>query len=174
MTFRDVVCGSCGGSGKSALLDPSGTRQLNCPVCKGTGKCREWLEAEPKENRMSCSNCGGTGKERCIRCEGDGKVVNMIGGPLGKSSWISNCPECSGNGKMTCRVCKGTGGSASVPLRRSGERCSKCDGIGKVRCESYLCNGRGHYIGPTGLVICSMCGGSGRMRCYVCGGTGYY
>jgi DnaJ-class molecular chaperone len=180
MTFREVACGSCGGSGKSMLLDPSGVRELSCSACKGTGICYKWVEAEPKEvkhppkeNTSSCSNCGGTGKERCIRCEGTGKVVNMIGGPLGTSSWTGNCPECSGNREMACRACNGSGVSLSKPLRPSRETCNKCYGSGKVRCESYLCRGTGRYMGPTGLVICSMCSGSGQMRCDRCGGLGH-
>ncbi len=181
MTYREVVCSRCGGSGKSRLLDPSGIRELSCSVCAGTGKCKEWFEAEPKgvkirpeENKMSCSNCGGTGKEKCIFCEGCGQTVHMIGGPLGTTSWASTCVECSGNGKMTCRVCQGTGKRVSEPLRSSGEVCGKCHGSGKVQCESYLCRGSGHYIGATGVVICSMCGGTGRMRCDSCRGMGRY
>jgi hypothetical protein len=42
MPYREIVCNNCGGSGKSQLLDPSGTGKLSCTVCKGTGKRKEW------------------------------------------------------------------------------------------------------------------------------------
>lgn len=126
---------------------------------------------------MTCSNCLGTGKEKCTRCEGTGKIVNMFGGIPGSrlpsASWSATCPECGGRSEIKCRVCHGTGEPQSPPPRPARKDCTLCNGSGKIRCKSLYCRGSGSYMGPTGLVICSMCGGSGRMTCDNCMGIGY-
>src|SRR6185369_1612285 len=87
--------------------------------------------AEPEGGAMSCFSCGGTGKERCARCQGGGKVVHMIGGAWGSTSWTDRCPECSGTGRMKCRACNGAGAAVSKPQQLKGEQCNKCYGRGR-------------------------------------------
>ena len=123
---------------------------------------------------MTCSHCNGTGKEKCIVCDGGGRVVNMVGGSITTSSWSTSCHECSGTGRMTCRLCKGTGEVQSKPQQQRGQACRKCRGTGKVRCSSRLCKGSGYYMGPYGMLICTMCGGKGKVKCDDCKGMGRY
>jgi hypothetical protein len=120
---------------------------------------------------MTCVYCDGTGKEKCIRCDGTGTILTMVGGPFGTTSLVEACPVCDKDHMMTCRVC---GGKGIMPIHQPGEVCAKCNGSGKIMCSSYLCNGTGHYMGPYGVIICSMCFGSGRMKCDNCHGTGRY
>jgi DnaJ-class molecular chaperone len=199
MPYKKVVCRDCKGSGKSSLLDAAGTSNLPCPTCSGAGKRREWFETRatsdealaadaahrpsratlkaeavspPDPPRRRCTNCGGVGQEKCVRCDGTGTVVQMVGGPVGSLlptvSWTTTCVECSGRRMMTCRVCRGTGTLQPEPPRGSGQACPECGGSRRVRCSSYLCRGSGSYMGPMGVVVCAMCGGSGRMPCDRC------
>lgn len=53
---------------------------------------------------VSCSDCSGTGKRTCSRCNGKGKVY-------GRVEWnrLFTCIQCGGSGVMTCSNCGGWG-----------------------------------------------------------------
>ena len=44
-----------------------------------------------------CKCCGGRGKVRCPRCEGDGTIQG------------SKCYYCQGEGEVKCKACDGKG-----------------------------------------------------------------
>lgn len=48
--------------------------------------------------------------------------------------------------------------------------CSKCSGMGKVRCPS--CGGTGHGSAFSHSPFCSTCGGQSQVGCNQCGGRG--
>ncbi|KAI1900007.1 hypothetical protein AGOR_G00067780 [Albula goreensis] len=67
---------------------------------------------------------------------------------LGRSA----CPKCVTSGMMQCWVCRGAG------RRVSDDRCSHCNGIGRVRCTS--CSGAGSET-------CKTCQGKGKLLCFI-------
>ncbi|MHC1753960.1 MAG: hypothetical protein AB9861_00745 [Methanosarcina sp.] len=52
-----------------------------------------------------CRNCGGSGKERCWNCDGEGGTWREI---AGEREW-EKCPLCWGDGANNCVNCNGTG-----------------------------------------------------------------
>jgi len=66
---RYETCGTCHGSGST------GTGEVTCPQCKGTGHVSQMAGA--MRFNLSCPRCGGTGRLRnaCPTCGGDGRVT---------------------------------------------------------------------------------------------------
>jgi len=66
---RYEVCGTCHGTGST------GTGEVTCPQCKGTGNVSQMAGA--MRFNITCPRCGGTGKLRnaCPTCGGDGRVT---------------------------------------------------------------------------------------------------
>ena len=97
MPYHDVICTSCSGSGKSALLDPSGNREFLCSVCEGTGKCREWTESapikdmempvEPRSVRRS-KEMNDSASATLEKLAWDGTLADAV-----KYAWESKCPN---------------------------------------------------------------------------------
>lgn len=108
-----------------------------CEACGGSGVI---------DNRVTCSNCRGTGGKNCSDCMGAGEITYLY------------CPKCnwdyvidlSHNGATTCANCGST-------LQLWTIKCSSCNGTG-------LSNSRCVYCGGTGKIgdvnICSTCGGN--------------
>ena len=67
---RYDVCETCQGSGSS------GTGEVTCPQCKGTGHVSQMAGA--MKFNLTCPRCGGSGKLRnvCPTCGGDGRVTH--------------------------------------------------------------------------------------------------
>jgi len=66
---RYETCGTCHGSGSS------GSGEVTCPQCKGTGNVTQMAGA--MRFNLTCPKCNGTGKLRnaCPTCGGDGRVT---------------------------------------------------------------------------------------------------
>ncbi len=65
---RYDVCGTCHGTGTS------GSGEVTCPQCKGTGNVTQMAGA--MKFNLTCPRCGGSGKLRnaCPTCGGEGRV----------------------------------------------------------------------------------------------------
>ena len=65
---RYEVCGTCHGSGASGSAD------VTCPQCKGTGNVTQMAGA--MKFNLTCPKCGGSGRlhNACPTCGGDGRV----------------------------------------------------------------------------------------------------
>ena len=128
-----------------------------------------------------CLTCKRTGKVRCDRCKG-----------LGKISEESPCPICNGvDSKKPCENCKGTGrivcqhcgGQGTWLVNMGGfmvrHRCAYCKGKGWLKCK--FCHGRGaiHCAGCDGAGVitqrieCPKCHGEKKVACPDCQGEGY-
>src|SRR4051794_18430625 len=66
---RYDICGTCHGSGST------GTGEVTCPQCKGTGHVSQMAGA--MKFNLTCPRCGGSGKLRnvCPTCGGEGRVA---------------------------------------------------------------------------------------------------
>ena len=66
---RYEICGTCHGTGST------GTGEVTCPQCKGTGNVTQMAGA--MKFSLTCPRCGGTGRLRnaCPTCGGDGRVT---------------------------------------------------------------------------------------------------
>ena len=77
------------------------------------------------DNTYSCGACGGSGRARCVKCQGAGTLP-------------ATCPRCSGSGQnhatnAHCSACNG-GGRLEVhcPSCSGGyEQCQRCHGAGR-------------------------------------------
>ena len=67
---RYETCGTCRGSGSS------GSGEVTCPQCKGTGNVTQMAGA--MRFNLSCPKCGGSGKLKnaCPTCGGDGRITH--------------------------------------------------------------------------------------------------
>ena len=142
-------CQICGGDGR--LYEPQ-----VCPDCSGSGV----------KSRESCPKCHGSRKIDCLRCEGDGKIKDLVTPAI--------CWNCNGTGKgkffTYCKICGGDGKiNDNWP---PPETCPKCNGSGKIDCGR--CNGTGELAHK-----CIKCGGDGWIKdiipeqdCWNCDGEG--
>ncbi|MFC7020077.1 MULTISPECIES: hypothetical protein [Haloarcula] len=112
---------------------------------------------------VSCTDCGGSGREACSECDRRTVVECEACGGDG----ADDCGECGGDGARTCGSCNGTGDHGDA-------RCSRCNGTGETTCET--CNATGERRCPTcdgaGDVTCPNCSGNGDVPCGTCSGTG--
>jgi len=67
---RYEICGTCHGSGSS------GSGEVTCPQCKGTGNVTQMAGA--MRFNLTCPKCGGSGKLKnaCPTCGGDGRITH--------------------------------------------------------------------------------------------------
>ena len=67
---RYDICGTCHGSGST------GTGEVTCPQCKGTGQVSQMAGA--MKFNLTCPRCSGSGKLRnvCPTCGGEGRVTH--------------------------------------------------------------------------------------------------
>jgi molecular chaperone DnaJ len=60
----------------------------------------------------TCDGAGGTGKQTCATCNGQGQVRRVQNSFFGQVVNVSTCPDCNGQGqqiKTPCTVCHGQG-----------------------------------------------------------------
>lgn len=66
---------------------------------------RVLIEEDEFKSGYECDHCAGTGKARCVNCDGNGTV-----GERGHK-----CSYCSGSGSERCHECDGKGGLLVAP-----------------------------------------------------------
>ena len=95
-----VSCHSCGGSGAVTCGSCGGSGRRNCSACGGSGSVTEHHQVKDysghyrsETRRRSCYSCSG-GRVTCSGCGGTGR---------------NTCGTCGGTGKLTCQTCDGHG-----------------------------------------------------------------
>jgi hypothetical protein len=156
-------CSRCDGKGEIECPDCHGKIEIECRECHGKGQ-------------SVCPDCQGTGKMKCCECQGTGErwenipvtcpVCHGTGHSEGHN-WCNNCGS-SGKvfefGKTICSKCQGSGKLECDTCHSIGHfECNECHGAGKVKCKK--CH-------QTGKVTCSACRGDGELRCEKCNSTG--
>jgi len=66
-----------------------------------------------------CRGAGGTGRESCKTCGGDGQVRRRSNSIFGQFVHVTGCPDCSGAGYRVQERCKTCGGDGRVCRQRS-------------------------------------------------------
>jgi len=69
--------------------------------------CVRSNEANPSPD--TCEYCKGTGRVKCVFCNGDGKVPKRAGGRARAGAEMARCETCYGDGGFQCAMCKGSG-----------------------------------------------------------------
>ena len=193
-------CGHCNSTGQTSCGHCNSTGQTKCGHCNSTGQTRCGNCNNTGQTR--CGDCNSTGQRRdkCIYCDGHGRVrltwrVQSTTGTdheicmncSGSGKGMVNCSRCSGNGFVTCNRCNGnssTGvcnhcrGNGFVTCNRCNGRpvevCNQCSGNGSVTCNR--CNGRPvevcNQCSGNGSVACNRCNGNGTVVCDKCMGSG--
>lgn len=135
-----VNCRSCSGQGRNPCPP-----YIRCQRCAGQG-------GRPCDPEMACRTCSGTRQVVCSRCQGNGRISEILG-----DVWHT-CPRCRGRGKWSCGNCLSQFG---VPIGRV--RCDMCMGSGWEQCAR--CGGGGE-------LVCSDCKGQGYLLCQRCDASG--
>ena len=106
---------------------------------------------------VSCSGCGGGGKDRCPSCRGRGYHERSV-----EREHMEACNFCRGMGHTmpgrTCTACAGSGRRNVKNTEKTHEPCGECAASGKIECRT--CSG-------SGRLKCADCGGSGRLLLYL-------
>jgi hypothetical protein len=116
----------------------------NCEFCVNCGaKLKEYNESEPETSKnieledpepITCTFCGGKGKQVCEDCKGSGNCYMCLGS--GICVWcsdVSSCDYCQDS--KLCMICRGLG------------KCKTCDGKKQTACKH--CEGTGNLIEET-------------------------
>lgn len=101
-------CSKCNGRGETKCRKCSGREWVDCRSCSGSGRKGNSNCRKCNNGRVKCTNCrsglercgsgflssgcGGSGKEKCYRCEVSGYVT---------------CPNCNGAQYFECKTCYG-------------------------------------------------------------------
>jgi molecular chaperone DnaJ len=94
----------------------------------------------------ACAGAGGTGRQTCPTCHGQGQVRHQTNSLFGQFVQVAACPDCEGEGsrvKEECKQCSGSG-------RERKQRTLKVRIPAGVANGNYLpLHGEGHF-GPGG------------------------
>lgn len=95
LSYRDITCHECDGSGTEYCSECDGSGDQNCNKCDGNGteECGN-CDGSGEVDGEPCSDCQGNGEIECSECDGDGKF---------------DCNNCGGFGRADCYSCDGTG-----------------------------------------------------------------
>lgn len=117
----------CSLSGKSSvgftatIEENTSSSPRECSITISSGNQKETLTII---QAGICANCGGTGKEHCYYCDGNGRNICSSCNGLGKVyDWWgdeSPCDQCDGRGYFSCDICNGQGHNM----------CNYCNGSG--------------------------------------------
>ena len=172
---------------KAVHCDECVQGRINCPQCKGVGRCD-----------FPCSVCSGSGRVRPLGVIGEAEVTVKCRNCDGKKIFRDvGCPGCSRSGKARCPSCRGepwrdrrctdlTCTTGRIP-------CDDCTGTGLVKIDCPDCDG-GRFrpsgaIGKTDVSVkcrtcdvdgkhgdgflrmnCKRCSKTGKVTCGACGG----
>jgi hypothetical protein len=153
VTWQEVACSVCHGSGESTCEACGGTGQETCELCGGEGS-------------VTCEQCGGTTLVPCTNCSspGSGLCNGCNGTGVCKYCNGAGCAECDYQSGVTCKGCAGSGICGHCHGTLFTATCNRCWGYnGHPPCNR--CNGEGAFE-------CHSCGGTGSIGCYRCGGSG--
>ena len=102
----------------------------------------------------TCWQCNGSGRMRCVMCNGGGVAYTMFG--------PAPCFACGGYGVTSCMGCNGSGVIAPPPsptpprYENVTSKCTNCDGEGFISTRHYSAEG-----GYTTKRRCAFCHGKG-------------
>ena len=149
-----VNCSHCHGTGKVTCSLCNGRGKRRCRDCKGSGhSCPVCSHGKVEKTRwINCEHCAGRGygyvngeRRTCGRCDGRGQV---------KEKYMTLCPNCHGDYQNEKYICRSCGGEGIVSCSKT-ERCSVCDGTGKVdkvsKCNLRLFRAFSMAFGFSGL-----------------------
>jgi molecular chaperone DnaJ len=116
--FSDIGFGGFGGGrgGRGGRRGPPRGQDLQIKV---TLTLKEIAEGATKTVKLrkakTCPDCkgqGGTGKESCKKCGGQGQIRQRVRSMFGDMVNVTVCPDCEGQGETIakkCRTCMGEG-----------------------------------------------------------------
>lgn len=126
---------------------------VKCEECDGKGSVEKEYDCHMcKDGQVNCSNCAGTGREKCDLCNGTHEVK-------------VTCRDCSGTGRVNGAKCEECDGEGKVL-----ETCASCESDGKREChycdgekteDCMHCAGKGY---TTAVRTCTECGGDGKVE----------
>ena len=102
----------------------------------------------------TCSDCGGSGKARCMACRGG--WVDMGGTRM-------VCAVCSGTQRFDCLTCSGTGRVYAEGPGAANPDCLACRGSGREKCKNRYCRNGTQYSDEYAWISapCPDCSGRG-------------
>lgn len=114
---REEECGTCHGTGAK-----SGTKPETCSTCKGTGQEEVIQNTRFGRivNRRVCSTCQGTGKiikEKCVVCDGVGRVRNRKKLNIKIPAGVDNGSQIKISGEGEAGINGGPSGDLYIVLR---------------------------------------------------------
>lgn len=154
----DVACPQCKEAGGFKCHDCNGHGVLSCRECRDTGTasydcdacgqlfygrgnvacgpCQgSGLRHNPNGKDFSCDHCNGSGKQRCGKCHGTGKLERtcrncggreLVCGTCRRSGWLTcgncrgnkrvGCPTCGAKGEVGCKYCGALGGNKKTEV----------------------------------------------------------
>ena len=189
------VCNQCGKSLSSA--HESHTRECGgqlvaskyyCSSCGQTLSDPGSHEHEELVDGITCSSCGGTGKQEipidCTTCNGTGMITSTRACPgCGGSGSVGDtvCSYCYGNGGDPASVCGGRyiviriAGYDSMGYPMETIKCDKCGDTAEVRTDTLPSVGSFYDYDRAPKRSCTYCSGKGYTSwkdCSDCHGSG--
>lgn len=116
-SFGDIFGGGFGGGGRSRGRSgpPRGSDlqiQLTLTLKEIATGVTKKIQLKRQGKCKTCDGAGGTGKQTCGTCGGQGQVRRVQNSFFGQVVNVTTCPDCNGQGtqiKTACKDCRGQG-----------------------------------------------------------------